>query len=87
MRKIESNGRGPSPRSGEAGGGGALLQAGFQPAIYVTTVDDVNHYTTLPPILSMWGETFKTRTIESSSAAVVLRRPLHLKTATVRGGR
>ena len=29
---------------------GALLQAGFEPAIYATTVDDGNHYATLPPI-------------------------------------
>ena len=51
---------GPQSPVGRGRWGGALLQAGFEPANYVTTADDVNHYTTLPPILSLWGETFKT---------------------------
>ena len=29
---------------------GALLRAGFEPAIYAITTDDGNHYATLPPI-------------------------------------
>ena len=67
---------GPQSPVGRGRWGGALLQAGFEPAIYATTADDVNHYTTLPPILSLWGGKFKTCTTESSSAAVVLRRRL-----------
>ena len=76
MRKNRKQREGPQSPVGRGRWGGALLQAGFEPAIYVTTVDDVNHYTTLPPILSVWGDTFKTCTIESSSAALVLRRHL-----------
>ena len=45
---------------------GALLQAGFEPAIYATTLDDGNHYATLPPIsygrrgAVTWCESFVT---------------------------
>ena len=67
---------GPQSPVGRGRWGGALLQAGFEPAIYATTVDDGNHYATLPPIPSLWGGKFKTCTTESSSAAVFLHRRL-----------
>ena len=51
--KSRKQREGPQSPVGRGRWGGALLQAGFEPAIYVTTSDDVNHYTTLPPILSL----------------------------------
>ena len=35
---------------GQGRWGGALLQAGFEPAIYAMAVNVGNHYATLPPI-------------------------------------
>ena len=71
-RKNRKQREGPQSPVGRGRWGGALLQAGFEPAIYVTTVDDVNHYTTLPPILSMWGDTFKTCTRGGKRGHVVI---------------
>ena len=41
---------GPQSPVGRGRWGGALLQAGFEPAIYAMTVNIGNHYATLPPI-------------------------------------
>ena len=41
---------GPQSPVGRGRWGGALLQAGFEPAIYATTVDDGNHYLLDPPL-------------------------------------
>ena len=46
MQKPE----GPQSPVGRGRWWGALLQAGFEPAIYAMTADDGNHYATLPPI-------------------------------------
>ena len=53
----------------------ALLQAGLEPAIYATTVNDVNHYTTLPPLHVAQLHGVPTRPVPRSVTAALWTSP------------
>ena len=76
---------GPRSPVGRGRWEGALLQAGFEPAIYATTANDGNHYATLPPLSHCPVRRHSNRLLPLLSPLGTAHAKVHRRVARVSG--